>query len=32
VFPTELDLRPYRLAAAVAGLAFLIYGFIAESE
>ena len=32
VFPTELDLRPYRLAAAVAGLAFLIYGFISESE
>jgi len=28
----ELDLRPYRLAAALAGLAFLIYGFIFESE
>ena len=32
VFPTEVDLRPYRLAAAAVGLAFLIYGFIAESE
>ena len=32
VFPTEIDLRPYRLAAAAAGLAFLIYGFISESE
>ena len=28
----ELDLRPYRLAAALVGLAFLIYGFIFESE
>jgi Family of unknown function (DUF5985) len=27
-----LDLRPYRLAAALAGLGFLIYGFIFESE
>jgi Family of unknown function (DUF5985) len=32
VFPTELDLRPYRLAAALVGLAFLLYGFIFESE
>ena len=32
VFPTEVDLRAYRLAAAAAGLAFLIYGFISESE
>ena len=29
---TQLDLRPYRLTAALAGLAFLIYGFIAESK
>lgn len=29
---TQLDLRPYRLAAALAGLLFLIYGFIAESK
>lgn len=29
---TEVDLRPYRLAAALAGLLFLIYGFIAESK
>jgi hypothetical protein len=29
---TELDLRPYRLVAALAGLLFLIYGFIAESK
>ena len=28
----ELDLRLYRLAAALVGLAFLIYGFIFESE
>ena len=28
----ELDLRPYRLAAALVGLAFLLYGFIFESE
>jgi len=27
-----LDLRPYRLTASLAGLAFLIYGFIFESE
>jgi hypothetical protein len=32
VFPTEVDLRPYRLAAALVGLAFLLYGFIFESE
>jgi hypothetical protein len=32
VFPTEVDLRLYRLAAALVGLAFLIYGFIFESE
>jgi hypothetical protein len=29
---TELDLRPYRLGAALAGLLFLLYGFIAESK
>ena len=28
----ELDLRPWRLLAALAGLAFLVYGFIFESE
>jgi hypothetical protein len=32
VFPTEIDLRPYRLAAAAVGLAFLLYGFIFESD
>jgi hypothetical protein len=32
VFPAEVDLRPYRLSAALVGLAFLIYGFIFESE
>ncbi len=31
VFP-DLDLRPYRLIAAVVGLAFLLYGFIMEAE
>jgi len=28
----EVDLRPYRLAAALVGLGFLLYGFIFESE
>lgn len=28
----ELDLRPWRLAAALVGLLFLLYGFIFESE
>ena len=32
VFPTELDLRPYRLIAALAGVLFLLYGFIWEAE
>ncbi len=32
VFPTELDLRPYRLLSALAGLLFLLYGFIWEAE
>jgi hypothetical protein len=31
VFP-EIDLRPYRLAAALVGLLFLLYGFIWEVE
>jgi len=29
---TELDLRPWRLAAALTGLLFLLYGFIFEAE
>jgi Family of unknown function (DUF5985) len=29
---TELDLRPWRLAAALIGLVFLLYGFIFESD
>jgi hypothetical protein len=29
---TELDLRPFRLAAALVGLVFLLYGFIFESD
>ncbi len=32
VFPTQVDLRPYRLLSALAGLLFLLYGFIWESE
>lgn len=32
LFPTEVDLRLYRLGAAVVGLAFLIYGFISEHD
>ena len=28
----ELDLRPWRLAAALIGLVFLLYGFIFESD
>jgi hypothetical protein len=32
VFPTEVDLRLWRLAAALAGLMFLLYGFIWEAE
>ena len=31
IFP-EIDLRPYRLAAALAGMLFLLYGFILEAE
>jgi hypothetical protein len=32
VFPTQVDLRPYRLGAAAIGLAFLLYGFISEHD
>jgi hypothetical protein len=32
VFPTQVDLRPWRLAAALAGLLFLLYAFIWEAE
>ena len=28
----HIDLRPYRLAAALAGILFLLYGFIWEAE
>ena len=28
----EIDLRPYRLVAALAGVMFLLYGFIWEAE
>ena len=32
LFPNEIDLRLYRLSAAIAGLAFLLYGFISEHD
>lgn len=32
VFPDSIDLRPWRLAAALIGLVFLLYGFIFESD
>jgi len=32
IFPAEMDLRPYRLISALAGLLFLLYGFIWEAE
>ena len=32
VFPTQVDLRPYRLLAALAGIACLLYAFIWEAE
>ena len=32
VFPTQIDLRPYRLLSALGGLLFLLYGFILEAE
>jgi hypothetical protein len=28
----DIDLRPYRLAAALVGIVFLLYGFITEAE
>ena len=32
LLPSEVDLRAYRLGSALVGLAFLLYGFISESE
>ena len=32
LFPTEVDLRLYRLSTALVGIAFLVYGFIFEAE
>jgi hypothetical protein len=32
VFPTEFDLRPYRLGTALAGIGCLLYAFIWEAE
>jgi hypothetical protein len=32
VFPTEIDLRVYRLGAAAIGIACLLYAFIWEAE
>jgi hypothetical protein len=32
VFPVAFDLRPYRLVAALAGIACLLYAFIWEAE
>jgi len=32
VFPTDVDLRLWRLAAALSGLLFLLYGFIWEER
>ncbi len=32
VFPTEVDLRPYRLGAALCGVACLLYAFIWEVD
>lgn len=32
IFPTQLDLRLYRLLAALAGALFLLYAFIWETE
>jgi hypothetical protein len=32
LFPTDVDLRVYRLSTALIGVAFLLYGFIFESE
>jgi len=32
IFPTQMDLRPWRLLAALAGVLFLLYAFIWEAE
>lgn len=32
VTPPEMDFRPYRLAAALVGVFFLLYGFVWEAE
>lgn len=32
VTPPDLDFRPYRLAAALVGVLFLLYGFVWEAE
>jgi hypothetical protein len=32
LFPADVDLRLYRLVTALVGIAFLLYGFIFESE
>ena len=32
VFPTQMDLRVYRLLAALAGVLYLLYAFIWEAE
>ena len=32
VFPTQVDLRPYRLGTALVGIACLLYAFIWEAE
>jgi hypothetical protein len=32
IFPTQLDLRPWRLLAALVGVLFLLYAFIWEAE
>ena len=32
IFPTQVDLRPWRLIAALCGVAFLLYAFIWEAE
>ena len=32
VFPTQVDLRPYRLGAALVGVGCLLYAFIWEAD
>ena len=32
IWPTQVDLRPYRVLSALAGVAFLLYAFIWEAE